>query len=61
MNVEVSEDCIGCGVCEGLCPDVFEIGDDGVAHALSEEVPADAEADVQSAVESCPVSAISVD
>ncbi len=61
MNVEVSEDCIGCGVCEGLCPDVFEIGDDGVAHALIEEVPADAEADVQAAAESCPVSAISVD
>ena len=34
MKATVNEDCIGCGLCEGTCPDVFSIGDDGVAHAL---------------------------
>ncbi len=61
MNAVVSEDCIGCGVCEGMCPDVFEIGDDGLAHAIVDEVPADAEADAEAAAESCPVSAITVE
>ena len=57
----MSEDCIGCGVCEGTCPDVFEVGDDGLAHAIVDEVPAASEADAQAAAESCPVSAITVE
>ena len=43
MKATVNEDCIGCGMCEGTCPDVFAINDDGVAEATVEEVPADAE------------------
>lgn len=61
MKATVSEDCIGCGVCEGTCPDVFEVGDDGLAHAIVDEVPAASEADAQAAAESCPVSAITVE
>ncbi|MCX7845225.1 MAG: ferredoxin, partial [Dictyoglomaceae bacterium] len=26
--------CIGCGVCASLCPDVFEIDDEGKARVL---------------------------
>ena len=33
MKATVNEDCIGCGLCEGTCPDVFSISDDGVAVA----------------------------
>ena len=43
MKASVNEDCIGCGLCEGTCPDVFSIGDDGVAHAIEGDVPEDAE------------------
>ena len=33
MNPKVDHDlCIGCGVCSDVCPDVFEMGDDGLAH-----------------------------
>ena len=39
MKATVNEDCIGCGLCESTAPEVFEIGDDGLAHAIEEEVP----------------------
>lgn len=61
MKASVNEDCIGCGLCEGTCPDVFSVGDDGVAHAIEEDVPADAEDSAQEAADNCPVSAITVE
>ena len=50
--------CIGCGVCENLCPDVFKLGDDMKAEAL---VPESDLPCVQDAVDSCPVSAIKLE
>ena len=61
MKASVSEECIGCGMCEGTCPDVFEIGDDGLAHAIVDEVSADVEDDAKQAAEDCPVEAITVE
>ena len=51
MKATVNEDCIGCGLCEGTCPDVFSISD----------VPEDAEDAAQEAADNCPVSAIVVE
>ena len=61
MKATVSEDCIGCGMCEGTCPAGFAVGDDGMAHPVVEEVPAEDEADAQAAADGCPVSAITVE
>lgn len=61
MKASVNEDCIGCGLCEGTCPDVFSIGDDGVAHAIEGDVPEDAEDAAREAADNCPVSAITVE
>jgi ferredoxin len=61
MKASVNEDCIGCGLCEGTCPDVFSIGDDGVAHAIEGDVPEDAEDSAQETADNCPVSAITVE
>lgn len=55
--VEVNKDaCIGCGVCASLCPDVFELGDDGKANVKDAGSTAPC---VDEAISSCPVSAIS--
>ena len=61
MKATVNEECIGCGLCEGTCPDVFSISDDGVAVAIEEDVPEDAEDAAQEAADNCPVSAIVVE
>ena len=39
MKYYVNENCIGCGLCESVCPEVFSLSDDGVAVAISEDVP----------------------
>jgi len=57
VHVE-KEACIGCGACPSICPEVFEMDEDGLAVALDEHVPADKEESVQEAAESCPTEAI---
>ena len=57
MKVTINEECIGCGMCEGISGDVFAINDDGVAEVLVDDA-ADFEDEVQEAIDSCPVSAI---
>ncbi|MGN0508545.1 MAG: ferredoxin, partial [Ruminococcus sp.] len=40
MKAEVNENCIGCGLCNSICPEVFTMTDEGVATAspdISEE------------------------
>lgn len=61
MKATVSEDCIGCGLCESTCDDVFKIGDEGTAEVVVDEVPADDEDAVNEAVENCPVGAITAE
>lgn len=58
VNAEVDKDtCIGCGLCTGIVPDVFEIVDDGKAEALG-MITEDNKGSVQEAIDSCPTSAI---
>ena len=53
------EQCKGHGVCWSLCPDVFELTDDGYAITLVSEVPEQFVAVVRTAVDQCPEGAIS--
>ena len=49
------EKCIGCGLCETLCPEVFEINKDGKAEIKeTKNLPC-----VKEAIEQCPAKAIS--
>lgn len=50
------EKCIGCGLCESICPSVFELRDDGKAHVKNASACKDC--DCQSAADNCPVQAI---
>ena len=62
MNVSIDESgCIGCGLCIQVCPEVFEMGDSGVAEVIMEEVPENLEDSVQEAADSCPVEVITVE
>lgn len=60
MKAIVDKDtCIACGLCESMCPECFEIEEDGKAGAIVDEVPEEMEADAQEAADGCPVDAIS--
>ena len=61
MKATVNEDCIGCGLCESTCDAVFTIGDEGVAVAIEEDIPEEAEDAAQEACDNCPVGAITVE
>lgn len=60
MRVEVDQDlCVGDGLCEEACPEVFEMHDDNLAYVKIEgDIPANLEASCRDACEQCPVEAI---
>ena len=60
MNATVNSNCIGCGLCVSICPEVFEIGDDGLAQPI-QEVTETLEKTASQARESCPVNAIDLE
>jgi len=49
--------CVGCGLCEQNCPEVFKVEGDGIAHVLSQ---ACAKHNLKEVAEQCPVTAIAV-
>lgn len=61
MKTKVRKDeCIGCGACQAIAPEVFEIEDDGLACVKGEITDSNKE-DVIDASESCPTGAIKVE
>lgn len=59
MQVNIDRDgCISCGLCEGTCPEVFRIADDGLAEVYHQPDTEDQEAAAQDAAGGCPVSVI---
>jgi ferredoxin len=62
MKVKVdSNSCIGCGACVAVCPNVFDLTDEGYAAAKVSEVAEEDKASCGEAMEGCPVSAISAE
>lgn len=58
MKLKVNDNCIGCGLCQATCPEVFEINDDGYATTIVDEVSEELTEDAIDAKEGCPVNAI---
>ncbi|KLU61186.1 ferredoxin [Peptococcaceae bacterium CEB3] len=53
--------CIGCGACPSICPEVFQMEDDGLATAYVNPVPEAVEGTAQEAADGCPVEAITIE
>ena len=56
----IKEECIACGMCTDIAPEIFELGDDA-SEVKVDEVPPSEQAAVREAAESCPTEAIVVD
>ena len=61
MKASVNANCIGCGLCEGTCPEVFHMNDSGLAEAIEGEIPTEQLALAEEARDGCPVSAIDIE
>ena len=60
MKVKVDQDlCIGCGTCELMCSQCFQL-EDGKAQVVRDECSGDIECDMQDVIDSCPTEAISI-
>lgn len=59
--IKVNKDvCIGCGACQAMVPEVFEIDDDGLAFVMDDAKISENKTDVEEAIENCPTGAISM-
>ena len=55
------ETCIGCGICEELCPGVFRLDCDNIATVKVDEIPNDLEVSAINSRDDCPVDAITIE
>ena len=60
MKAHVTQDCISCGRCVEICPEVFEMGED-IAVVKVSVIPQEYEDATQEAADECPTSAIVVE
>lgn len=50
--------CVGCGLCEQSCPEVFKVQDDSIAHVLGSSCSASH--NLREVADNCPVSCIQI-
>jgi ferredoxin len=64
MNVKIEQDtCIGCGSCTSVCPNLFDLNDEGKAYFKGSENPSEIQTEegcAKEAADICPVEAIIV-
>lgn len=58
MFATVTSDCIECGACAEICPQVFRMNNYAIAEAYTNPVPLEAEEATKTAAKNCPVAAI---
>ena len=52
------DECLGDGVCEDICPEVFHVEDDDLAYVNEEAITPELEEKIQEAIDECPNGAI---
>jgi ferredoxin len=61
MKAKVNSDlCSGTGLCQDMCPEVFEL-QSGISTVIVDEVPTEVEQSCREAVQACPTEAISIE
>ena len=62
MKVKITDDCIGCGACVAIAPDIFELNTDTMKSEVKKQ-PKGAEEEelTEQASEACPVDAIKIE
>lgn len=60
MKLHVNENCICCGACMSIAPDLFSDFSDGTSVPVDKELNNEEMKLAQEAIDSCPVSAISL-
>lgn len=66
MKVSIDQTkCVACGSCVAICPEVFEMKEDGTVNVKSEyigkDIPQEFEAKVREAHDMCPSTAIVIE
>ncbi len=52
--------CTSMGTCTRICPEVFELRSDGLLYVIQDEPPQSLHAQVEEAVDMCPMAAIRI-
>lgn len=62
MQISIEkENCMGCGLCEQKCSDIFKLGEDGKAQVLKEDCCGTCcECDLEEISKGCPAGAIEI-
>lgn len=55
---KVNENCIGCGACIAICPEVFQFNEEGFAKTIYDDVLDEYKETAKEAAKGCPVNAI---
>lgn len=53
--------CIGCGICEATCPEVFKPGEDGTYEVIDQEIQESIMESAQEAQAACPNECITIE
>ena len=62
MKVTVDKDlCLGCGICEGIAPEVFSMANEPYAEVLLDPIPEEFQEATREAAEECPEECITIE